>query len=100
MVKSQALFTMMPVHNDDLPIQFVGKREHANGRTMNQYQLNCSSCGAFGEVGVALNKKELIECPEHCGALFIQTHGKGMFARPVLVEITASSLTKAKKESN
>ena len=86
-----------PVVEDDAPIQFIGTRTHTNGKRMNQYRFTCSSCHAEGELGVMPNKTELIKCPNHCGALFIQLPARAMFQSPRLIEVTAGAMKKARR---
>lgn len=87
----------IPTVNDDRPIHFIGTRIHGS-KKMNQYEFYCSTCKADGELGVKPGKTELISCPNHCGALFIQLPALGMFQHPRLVEVTAKSIIKAQLE--
>jgi DNA-directed RNA polymerase subunit RPC12/RpoP len=84
-----------PIH-EEMPIHFIGTRVHGDKR-LNQFEFVCSSCGAEGELGVRPNKTELINCPNHCGALFIQLPPRAMFQHPRLIEVTSSQVHKAKK---
>lgn len=50
----------------------------------NMYQLLCPVCEADGELGVRAGDTALVNCPNDCGARFIQRRAVGMFGKPTL----------------
>lgn len=64
--------------------------EFRDGR--NVFALLCPVCGADGELGVKPNQARLIECPNKCGALFMQRRPRGMFAHPMLEHVLGGEI--------
>ena len=58
----------------------------------NVYQFTCSRCGHECEVGIPLEHKALIACPENCGALYLQVRGSGFFGKPKLATVRGDNL--------
>lgn len=50
----------------------------------NMFALLCPVCKAEGEFGIRPENFSLIECPNKCGALFLQQRRSGFFDKPTL----------------
>jgi hypothetical protein len=77
----------MPRSDDHMP--FIGFRD---GR--NVFGLLCPVCRAQGEMGVRPEDARLIQCPNSCGALFMQRRRGSFFGKPVLEYIMGGKLRK------
>ncbi len=60
----------------------------------NQYDFSCVKCGAACEIGAPRDYKALIECPEKCGALYIQIRQRGFYGRHVLTPVRGQQVSK------
>jgi hypothetical protein len=75
--------------------QHVGFRD---GR--NTFALMCPVCGADGELGVKPDDlARLIECPNKCGAKFMQRRPRSLFAAPVLEYVLGGKLRRRNRNS-
>lgn len=57
----------------------------------NVYDFECPQCHAQGELGVSPEKIALVECPNKCGAQFMQRRTKSLFGKPVLEHVFSNS---------
>lgn len=67
--------------------QFIGYRD---GR--NTFDFLCPVCESEGEIGVVPNERRLVQCPNECGALFVQRRPQGLFDHPVLVYVAGGQI--------
>jgi len=49
------------------------------------FKLDCH-CHYIGEVGVPVNHKLLVQCPD-CGSLYFMTKPTGLFTQPRLISV-------------